>query len=86
MGADTRTYLCNPFLYQHVLLLKISQRSHSLAQCSNRTPELAHNIGSELDWISFTIGGIIIWIILMLLYFSMFKYIWLILGAPVFTF
>ena len=53
MGADTRTYLCNPFLYQHVLLLKISQRSHPLAQCSNRTPELAHNIGSELDWISF---------------------------------
>lgn len=42
----------------------------------------------DQSWIGFlfTIGGIIIWIILMLLYFSMFKYIWLILGAPVFTF
>lgn len=39
------------------------------------------------SWIGFlfTIGGIIIWIILMLLYFSLFKYIWLILGAPVFS-
>ncbi|MFN5325973.1 MAG: EI24 domain-containing protein [Bacteroidota bacterium] len=42
----------------------------------------------DQSWIGFlfTIGGIIIWIILMLLYFSMFKYIWLILGAPVFSF
>lgn len=34
----------------------------------------------------FTLGGIVIWILLMLLYFSLFKYIWLILGAPVFSF
>lgn len=40
------------------------------------------------SWIGFlfTIGGIVIWILLMLLYFSLFKYIWLILGAPVFSF
>lgn len=42
----------------------------------------------DQSWIGFlfTIGGIIIWILLMLLYFSLFKYIWLILGAPVFSF
>jgi CysZ protein len=42
----------------------------------------------EDSWIGFlfTIGGVIIWIILMLLYFSLFKYIWLILGAPVFSY
>jgi len=40
------------------------------------------------SWIGFlfTIGGIMLWMILMLLYFSLFKYIWLILGSPVFSF
>lgn len=40
------------------------------------------------SWIGFlfTVGGVILWVILMLLYFSLFKYIWLILGAPVFSF
>lgn len=42
----------------------------------------------DQSWIGFlfTIGGIIIWILMMLLYFSLFKYIWLILGAPIFSF
>ena len=31
----------------------------------------------------FTIAGIILWIILMFFYFSLFKYVWLILGSPV---
>ena len=34
----------------------------------------------------FTVGGIILWLILMLLYFSLFKYIWLIIGAPIFSY
>ncbi|MGN6495233.1 MAG: EI24 domain-containing protein, partial [Agriterribacter sp.] len=32
----------------------------------------------------FALGGIMIWLILMLMYFSWFKYIWLIVGSPVF--
>ena len=40
------------------------------------------------SWIGFlfTMGGVILWLILMLLYFSLFKYIWLIIGSPVFSF
>ena len=40
------------------------------------------------SWIGFlfTLGGIMLWLILMLLYFSLFKYIWLIVGSPVFSF
>jgi CysZ protein len=34
----------------------------------------------------FTIAGIILWIILMFFYFSLFKYLWLILGSPVFAY
>ena len=33
-----------------------------------------------------TFAGIILWIIQMLLYFSLFKYIWLIVGSPVFAY
>lgn len=32
----------------------------------------------------FAVGGVMLWIILMMMYFSWFKYIWLILGSPVF--
>lgn len=32
----------------------------------------------------FALGGIMIWLILMLMYFSWFKYIWLIVGSPIF--
>lgn len=40
------------------------------------------------SWIGFlfTIGGVMLWLILMLLYFSLFKYIWLIVGSPVFSY
>lgn len=34
----------------------------------------------------FTIGGFFLWIIQMLFYFSLFKYVWLILGSPVFAY
>ncbi|HVZ57899.1 MAG TPA: EI24 domain-containing protein [Chitinophagaceae bacterium] len=34
----------------------------------------------------FTFAGIMLWLILMLSYFSLFKYIWLILGSPVFAY
>jgi CysZ protein len=39
------------------------------------------------SWIGFlfTIGGIMLWMIMMLLYFSLFKYIWLIAGSPIFS-
>lgn len=42
----------------------------------------------QSSWIGFlfTIGSVILWLILMLLYFSLFKYIWLIIGAPVFSY
>lgn len=32
----------------------------------------------------FAVGGVMLWIILMMMYFSWFKYIWLILGSPIF--
>ncbi len=32
-----------------------------------------------------TLAGLILWLILMLFYFSLFKYIWLIVGSPVFA-
>ncbi len=37
------------------------------------------------SWLGFffTIAGIILWLILMFFYFSLFKYLWLILGSPV---
>ena len=40
------------------------------------------------SWIGFlfTLGGVMLWLILMLLYFSLFKYIWLIVGSPVFSY
>ncbi len=34
----------------------------------------------------FTFGGIMLWLIQMLFYFSLFKYIWLIVGSPVFAY
>ena len=34
----------------------------------------------------FTFAGIMLWLIQMILYFSLFKYIWLILGSPVFAY
>lgn len=33
-----------------------------------------------------TFGGFVLWVILMLFYFSLFKYVWLILGSPVFAY
>ncbi|MBX3257305.1 MAG: EI24 domain-containing protein [Chitinophagaceae bacterium] len=39
---------------------------------------------SSLVGFFFALGGIMIWLILMLMYFSWFKYIWLIVGSPVF--
>jgi CysZ protein len=42
----------------------------------------------ENSWLGFffTLAGIIFWIILMFFYFSLFKYIWLILGSPIFAY
>lgn len=39
------------------------------------------------SWLGFlfTLTGIIFWIILMFFYFSLFKYLWLILGSPIFA-
>jgi CysZ protein len=31
-------------------------------------------------------GGLILWVILMLFYFSLFKYLWLIIGSPIFAY
>lgn len=42
----------------------------------------------QSSWLGFlfTIAGVILWILLMFFYFSLFKYIWLILGSPIFAF
>ncbi|MEX6687924.1 EI24 domain-containing protein [Danxiaibacter flavus] len=34
----------------------------------------------------FAISGLILWLVLMLFYFSLFKYLWLIVGSPVFAY
>ncbi len=34
----------------------------------------------------FTLAGVLLWLIQMLLYFSLFKYLWLIVGSPVFAY
>ena len=34
----------------------------------------------------FTMGGLILWLVLMLFYFSLFKYLYLIIGSPVFAY
>jgi len=40
------------------------------------------------SWLGFffTLAGVIVWIILMFFYFSLFKYIWLIIGSPIFAY
>ncbi|GAC1452974.1 MAG: sulfate transporter CysZ [Chitinophagaceae bacterium] len=45
-----------------------------------------HKMQSSLLGFFFTIGGIMIWLLLMFFYFSLFKYIWLIIGSPVFAY
>lgn len=42
----------------------------------------------QSSWLGFlfAVGGIVLWLILMLLYFSLFKYLWLVIGAPLFAF
>jgi CysZ protein len=42
--------------------------------------------GNGLLGFLFAFAGIILWLIQMLFYFSLFKYIWLILGSPVFAY
>ena len=39
------------------------------------------------SWLGFlfTLAGVIFWMLLMFFYFSLFKYIWLILGSPIFS-
>ncbi|MFN4006270.1 MAG: EI24 domain-containing protein [Chitinophagaceae bacterium] len=34
----------------------------------------------------FTLTGVMLWLVLMLFYFSLFKYVWLIIGSPVFAY
>ncbi len=41
---------------------------------------------STVVGILFTVAGIILWLILMLFYFSLFKYLWLIVGSPIFAY
>lgn len=45
---------------------------------------LAHMKNGWLGFF-FTLGGIMLWLILMFFYFSLFKYLWLIIGSPVFA-
>lgn len=45
-----------------------------------------HKIQSSLLGFLFTFAGIILWLILMLFYFSLFKYLFLIIGSPLFAY
>jgi CysZ protein len=46
---------------------------------------LAHMKNGWLGFF-FTLGGMMLWLILMFFYFSLFKYLWLIIGSPVFAY
>ena len=41
---------------------------------------------SSLVSFLFTLAGVMIWTLLMFLYFSLFKYVWLIIGSPIFAY
>lgn len=43
-------------------------------------------MGSGIIGFVFTIGSLILWLVMMLFYFSMFKFIFLIVGSPVFSY
>jgi CysZ protein len=62
--------------------------SNVIEQLSNVTgiSSWLHKMQSSLLGFFFTIGGIMIWLLLMFFYFSLFKYIWLIIGSPVFAY
>lgn len=45
-----------------------------------------HQSNNSLLNFLFVFAGIILWLILMLFYFSLFKYVWLIVGSPVFAY
>ena len=44
------------------------------------------NAQSPILQFFFALGGIMVWLILLLTYFSWFKYIWLTIGSPIFSF
>jgi len=44
------------------------------------------SMSSSLLGFLFTLSGMMLWIILMLFYFSLFKYVWLIVGSPIFAY
>jgi CysZ protein len=46
----------------------------------------ATSMHSRIIGFLFTVTGIMLWLILMLFYFSLFKYLWLIFGSPIFAF
>ena len=46
---------------------------------------IAHHPGGVVNFI-FAFATFILWLVLMLFYFSLFKYIWLIVGAPLFAY
>jgi CysZ protein len=44
------------------------------------------SMSSRLLGFLFTLAGMMLWMILMLFYFSLFKYVWLIVGSPIFAY
>lgn len=43
------------------------------------------SLQSSIAGFLFTIAGMMLWLLLMLFYFSLFKYLWLIIGSPIFA-
>ncbi len=48
--------------------------------------EWVTSMKSRLLGFFFTLAGMMLWLLLMLFYFSLFKYLWLIIGSPVFAY
>ncbi len=46
----------------------------------------AASMHSRLLTFFLTLGGLMLWVVLMLFYFSLFKYLWLIVGSPIFAY
>jgi CysZ protein len=51
-----------------------------------RIDQWIESLESSLIGFVFTVAGLMLWCLLMLFYFSLFKYVWLIVGSPVFAY
>lgn len=62
--------------------------NHVISYLTNITGLSAWLQKMQSGWLQFfaALGGIMVWLLFMFFYFSLFKYIWLIIGSPIFAY